>query len=146
MPWAHSNRLWVGRHETHGAIVFDKSQDREGSATVTVYYVLEDRFATVKREVMRKYTSGRGLTDAEVTEAISNYLSYEERKLQKKHADFLEQVGKAPAQLRLRSNRLPSRITHCYVCHEPLDSTVDYECSACGWIICRCGACGCGHE
>ncbi len=37
------------------------------------------------------------------------------------------------------------RVTHCYVCKEHLDNLVDLECSACGWIICTCGACGCGR-
>src|SRR6185503_3324411 len=26
----------------------------------------------------------------------------------------------------------------------PLDSTVDLQCYACNWILCRCGGCGCG--
>jgi hypothetical protein len=25
-----------------------------------------------------------------------------------------------------------------------LDSSVDQECYACHWILCRCGGCGCG--
>lgn len=35
------------------------------------------------------------------------------------------------------------RVTHCWACHHPLDNSIDAECNACGWIICRCGACGC---
>lgn len=37
------------------------------------------------------------------------------------------------------------RKTHCYACKRDLDNLVDLECKACGWIICRCGACGCGY-
>lgn len=38
------------------------------------------------------------------------------------------------------------RITRCYACKKDLDNTIDIECKACGWIICSCGACGCGLE
>ena len=37
------------------------------------------------------------------------------------------------------------RVTHCYSCKRHLDSKVFLECSACHWIICGCGACGCGY-
>jgi hypothetical protein len=37
------------------------------------------------------------------------------------------------------------RETQCYHCGLSLNSTIDAECSACGWILCFCGACGCGH-
>jgi hypothetical protein len=38
------------------------------------------------------------------------------------------------------------RVTHCYSCERRLDNAVDVECSACGWIVCHCGACGCGYS
>lgn len=38
------------------------------------------------------------------------------------------------------------RITHCYHCKSPLDNAMDAECVACGWIVCTCGACGCGYQ
>lgn len=31
-------------------------------------------------------------------------------------------------------------------CRGNLDNSVDLEGSACGWILCRCGACGCGYR
>ena len=34
----------------------------------------------------------------------------------------------------------------CYSCKEELDNSVDLECSNCGWIVCICGACGCGYS
>lgn len=37
------------------------------------------------------------------------------------------------------------RVTHCYNCKEELDNETDIECNVCGWIICSCGACGCGY-
>ncbi|MFH1870998.1 MAG: hypothetical protein ABIG36_10300 [Pseudomonadota bacterium] len=43
-----------------------------------------------------------------------------------------------------REEKLP-RVTHCYKCQQPLDNMIDLECMACKWIICSCGACGCGY-
>lgn len=37
------------------------------------------------------------------------------------------------------------RVTHCYNCQKDLDNTIDIECNKCHWMVCSCGACGCGH-
>lgn len=38
------------------------------------------------------------------------------------------------------------RMTHCYACSSPLDGELDLECRGCSWLVCFCGACGCGRE
>lgn len=40
----------------------------------------------------------------------------------------------------------PRRQTHCYECKQELDSFLDVECNVCRWIVCSCGACGCGFK
>lgn len=37
------------------------------------------------------------------------------------------------------------RLTHCWKCQRDLSSLDDIECEVCGWLICECGACGCGY-
>jgi hypothetical protein len=37
----------------------------------------------------------------------------------------------------------PIRITHCFICKSTLKSTVNNKCFRCGWLKCKCGACGC---
>ena len=32
----------------------------------------------------------------------------------------------------------------CVVCNRSNDGSIDLECNICGWVICSCGACGCG--
>lgn len=54
-------------------------------------------------------------------------------------------VRKLPYQGIRESVKKGHRKTHCYLCKKKLDNLVDLECAACGWIICRCGACGCGY-
>lgn len=43
------------------------------------------------------------------------------------------------------SSKSHHRITHCYNCKHELNNKFDLECVACRWIICNCGACGCGY-
>ena len=38
------------------------------------------------------------------------------------------------------------RFTHCYSCGRELNNAINSECAVCGWIVCVCGACGCGYS
>ncbi len=67
--------------------------------------------------------------------------------LSERHKLFLEKHGIVYRGVRERTQRfLVRRITHCYSCKLDLDNAVDLECVACGWILCTCGACGCGFD
>ena len=37
------------------------------------------------------------------------------------------------------------RHSHCWHCKKHLDTGVDVQCIACGWMLCHCGACGCTY-
>ncbi len=61
-----------------------------------------------------------------------------------RHEAFVAKSGKT-YQGFITSNKVRNpRITHCYSCYEDLDSRADVECKICGWLVCNCGACGCG--
>jgi hypothetical protein len=63
-----------------------------------------------------------------------------------RHKERLENLGKEYRGVRpATQNPLKRRITHCYTCKMPLDNSIDIECVSCGWILCVCGACGCGY-
>jgi hypothetical protein len=38
------------------------------------------------------------------------------------------------------------RVTHCYSCQAAISNSDLVECTRCRWIVCDCGACGCGHS
>jgi hypothetical protein len=67
--------------------------------------------------------------------------------LEEKHKLRLERLGREYQGVRsaARDTR-HRRIVHCYACQQELDNSIDIECVACGWILCSCGACGCGFE
>lgn len=43
-------------------------------------------------------------------------------------------------------NNKQHRVTKCWSCHRHLETGVYMECSMCGWLVCSCGACGCGKD
>lgn len=61
------------------------------------------------------------------------------------HRMFLEFLRIPYQGVVLTKSNSIRRITHCYSCKQPLDNAIDIECNACHWILCICGACGCGY-
>ena len=61
------------------------------------------------------------------------------------HREFLALVGKPYGGVRMPQHRRTRRTAHCYNCTTQIDNAVEAECVTCGWIICWCGACGCGY-
>jgi hypothetical protein len=60
------------------------------------------------------------------------------KELQKAEQGIMSDVDKFPVR--------KVRVTHCYSCHHSLDSRKTEKCTKCGWILCNCGACGCGFS
>jgi hypothetical protein len=64
--------------------------------------------------------------------------------VQDRHRQFLEDAGRIAPET--RKARKKNRASYCWNCKQPVDNSIDLECSACGWIICgSCGACGCTY-
>jgi hypothetical protein len=62
------------------------------------------------------------------------------------HQEKMEWAGKKYKGFRQREIKKLSRVTHFYSCKEQLDNSIDIECVSCNWILCWCGACGCGFD
>lgn len=70
-----------------------------------------------------------------------------EREIIANHERFLAELKVAPGTHWARSSGggQSRRLTHCYSCKVSLDSAHDLQCTRCKWMICTCGACGCGY-
>lgn len=66
--------------------------------------------------------------------------------LEERHKLRLEKLGKGYLGVRAATHERLRRVTHCYACKHDLDNAIDVECVACSWILCSCGACGCGYS
>lgn len=62
-----------------------------------------------------------------------------------KHKTQLQKIGVEYKGVKISNEKKPRRTTHCYACKSNLDNYFDIECQVCKWIICDCGACGCGY-
>lgn len=67
------------------------------------------------------------------------------RDLEERHRAKIAETDKQYLGVRLAQRGHRKRVTHCYSCRSALDNSINLECKACGWILCSCGACGCGY-
>lgn len=84
------------------------------------------------------------LPNISAADEIDQIKSQYDAEVREAHRRFVENLG-IPYSGTSTSSRT-RRITHCYNCKNNLDNGIDTECNACLWIVCSCGACGCGHS
>lgn len=166
------SQLWIGVIQNTGAlIVFDPVIQIEGQELINVYSVgrdlvrkfdpegLRTMVTTVyghqRDEALRKYmawkhSTGKSFLEQELAfiEARKSKIAAEaeirQRQLIARHKAFLEKEG-MPYEGTYAGRAKPHRIAHCWACKQHLDNNIHIECAACAWIICSCGACGCGR-
>ena len=61
------------------------------------------------------------------------------------HRAHLEEMGIFPTTTVTIDDSGPRRTTGCWRCKSILDSNDDLACAICKWLLCECGACGCGY-
>ena len=152
--------IWVGKFITTGVIVvFDHAIKVEG---------VDNFFGYVPaRDLMRQFEpnqkdAAHPILGKEKDDAIYKYMAWKKKHAEsyiaevmerlelkkqraiQKHKEYLIKIGKPYSGVNLETTKV-HRVTHCYSCKENLDSDFHIECNACGWLICECGACGCGY-
>jgi hypothetical protein len=65
---------------------------------------------------------------------------------EERHRAFLKARNVLYQGVRETNKPRLQRVTHCWSCKGHLDNSINVECVACGWILCDCGACGCGYH
>lgn len=84
----------------------------------------------------------------------TNKLEIERKELQKKEEEKIKAINnhrKNISLLGIKYNGISPtlkkhRTPNCYACKTLLDNSINIECNLCNWIICNCGACGCGFD
>lgn len=143
MPWVKNGEIWVGRHEPYGLVVISKaSMQRKGY--LRVFFVGRDEYADCDPDTMREHTTGKNISKEDAERSLQAFLTVRNRELEENNRKYLTKIGKGHSGTRLRDETKAIRITHCFACKEHLDSSINLECRGCGWILCQCGACGCG--
>ena len=115
----------------------------ESDAAIHEYYSWKAKHAD---EFLHKETLRLAEEEQRLVAAEERTRAAEER-IRAAHRQRLEALGIDPTSIDLHSVALRQhRTTRCYACKCHLDSEVFLQCSACQWIICSCGACGCGYR
>jgi len=65
---------------------------------------------------------------------------------EERHREFLKARDILYQGVRESNKPRSQRVTHCWSCKCHLDNSINMECVACRWILCDCGACGCGYH
>jgi hypothetical protein len=65
------------------------------------------------------------------TQAVIDSLERHKQEYRSRLQEFIDTHSRSP------------RKAHCFNCYRDLDEVIDSVCGTCGWIKCRCGACGC---
>jgi hypothetical protein len=127
---------------------------RVGSGDVAAYSrSVKEVLSTVKGarrgEAIEKYAkwhekNGTGFVERDRRQQ-QELVERRRREAIEKHKAYLTKNKKHYAGITEGSTKR-HRVAHCYSCKENLDSSLHIECNSCTWLICYCGACGCGYE
>lgn len=153
----NSEDLWWGFSPEHGWVVLDRSigRNKPGTAQLLFFRCSDEVFFQDDRKRWKppyyvfapRYFESLPKAEQNASQHKLDFLkkAFERRALQIARSQFFDRIRKDDPGLRPATNRF-RRVTHCYDCKHPLDSVIDYECNKCGWLVCDCGACGCGYN
>jgi hypothetical protein len=123
--------LWVGKSlKSGGFVVYDPELQREHLPNL-VYLFNVDRQQVLYYDRTRVPELFVKTQSVKATQTIIEV-----------YHKWLERMERRNIQI--KPLKIPRR-AHCWNCGENLSTRLDYVCDKCGWILCKCGACGCNY-
>jgi hypothetical protein len=165
------SRFWVGSNG-NDILVFDRHQQIDGGPHVFLWNLrtrdmgrhvaklAKPNIFSVKDEnisaaAINSYSEWHTVNGSKWLAEESSYVrdrlvretakERERLELLERHTQYLASRGLTGDGTRVASTGRSHRTPPCWRCQKHLDNSIDVECVACGWIICSCGACGCGR-
>ena len=150
---------WLAKHKEHGLLLYDRVDQVDVSqGCARVYSLSKSAVLEIARESLQ--SASAEVSDQDFVKILNSYNGFKEAhglkviadghhtpdQTEVKHAQHLERMGLKNHGVRKSEKPKFHRTAHCWACKELLDNNQDLECSGCGWIICECGACGCGRQ
>jgi hypothetical protein len=145
---------WVGEFNDGEVVVFDPdAQRRDEPDWVFLWSRQSRRMERYAKDIVRnaiRKTADKLKTKAAIADYRAHHREEEDRgrkklahKAETNHRKYIERLGLAYAGTRLAPAR--TRVAWCWSCKEKIDNQVQLECKVCAWMLCECGACGCGR-
>ncbi len=113
--------------------VIDEKRNQAVESYLVWYQKNGEKFLQVDCERVRRELAKRS--------EIYNEIDAAEIELHEKYIDSLDVLYPVTQNVEVNNQRA----THCYLCKNNLDTNINIQCASCGWLICTCGACGCGY-
>jgi hypothetical protein len=158
-------KLWVGNREGSKMVwVYDPDLEHVDQKMVYLFSTKTKKMKAYEKAFSRNVL--QTMEGSQATDAIKQYLEWKEKfakdfldrdtnnylsqletrreETKRRHEEYLEKFGKENKGTSI--SKREHRVTHCYNCTQPLESGLFLECNSCSWLICYCGACGCGFE
>lgn len=158
------NNEWWGFSPTHGWVVLDRNvvANRSGRTENLIFLRCNDwsHFEEDRKQWDRPYyifaNQYLNTLRGTVLQNAKNELEKLKDQFKHKKIEIYSAVIKQIHSQFLADRDLPycdattptkrGRVSKCWNCKQPVDNSVDLECSSCEWIICGlCGACGCAY-
>lgn len=160
------DNYWIGkRQDTRDLWLYDPALQHDDPNMIYLYHVDRGLITECGKDQVRKILStvknsarnvaiekylkwygkyGEGFVASDRNRKQIEAQRHRENAIER-HREYLLKHGKQYSGVAQSGNR-KHRVTHCYSCKAELDSALYIECNACNWLICYCGACGCGYE
>lgn len=149
---------WLAKHPAHGLILFDRfDQDGLLEGSLRVFELRGKTTLILPQETLKLETTA-DVSDSDFVKLVTAYNEFKALlgkplkasthrpgTIEDRHRRFLREMGLPDNGIRQATVRQQHRIARCWSCTGELDNSIDVECATCGWIICDCGACGCGR-
>lgn len=100
-----------------------------------ILFKLGGNFARLIREEWQKRDAERSAAQEEL----------QKKDAEGRHIEYIKSLGARYMGTSPISMTKKHRAARCYECRESLDNFIHFECNRCQWIVCKCGACGCGY-
>ena len=111
--------LWIGNHSNLGPFIYDKKNQKElDNKKVRIFLIKSNKTSIFMKDILKKHISKNTDKNTKLLSKIIN--------------DYVRVFSK--------------RVAHCYRCQNYLDNINFSICSNCGWIKCKCNACGCEYK
>lgn len=151
--------FWLARHPIHGLILFDRSDQLDVPDSNVRIFEMRGKSRCIFPQDMLKSETSADVSDSEFVQVVTAYNRLKDSlgkpvkapgydpsgSIEDRHKRFLRERGLPDNGTRPAIATRLHRVTYCWSCKEHLDNDVDLECATCGWILCDCGACGCGR-
>lgn len=156
--------IWWGFSEQHGWVVLNRNWplNRHGEFKGKLTFVRCSDWSLIEVEARlwrgpewtfapRRLEALSGvelLREKQVLEELTREFesraeALREQLVELRHGEFLAAHGQPDSNLVRVTTR--HRSANCWNCSRGIDNEVNLECRRCGWIVCWCGACGCGY-